>query len=145
MTLVLVFLLSVETMEVSGTMRARTLEITRHTFQYGATSEIWIPFEHTGESNNPDWENQFVTAFAGELKRILVRPENTQNGKHLSKCLVLHPTPWLKLMAVLGYQRLSEQMPPTIQQQQLTLLVLITLRRAILWVFQLHLVLIPVK
>jgi hypothetical protein len=68
------------TMEVSGTMRARTLEITRHTFQYGATSEIWIPFEHTGESNSPDWENQFVTAFAGELKRILVRPENTQNG-----------------------------------------------------------------
>ena len=68
------------TMQVSGSFTAKTLEWTQHVFQYGATSEIWIPFDGTGESNNPDWENQFVAPFNGDLKRILVRPENTQNG-----------------------------------------------------------------
>ena len=68
------------TMQVAGSFTAKTLEWTRTAFQYGATSEIFIPFEGTGESNNPDWENQFVAPFPGSLKRILVRPENTQNG-----------------------------------------------------------------
>ena len=66
--------------EVSGTLRGRELEWTRTAFQYGATTEIFIPFEHTGESNNPDWENQFIAPYGGELKRILIRPENNQNG-----------------------------------------------------------------
>jgi len=66
--------------EVSGTLRGRELEWTRTAFQYGATNEIFIPFEHTGETNNPDWENQFVAPYGGELKRILVRPEFNQNG-----------------------------------------------------------------
>ena len=68
------------TMQVSGSFTAKTLEWTRTSFQYGATSEIFIPFEGTGEAVNPDWENQFVAPFGGALKRILVRPENTQNG-----------------------------------------------------------------
>jgi hypothetical protein len=66
--------------EVSGTLRGRELEWTRTAFQYGATNEIFIPFEHTGETNNPDWENQFVAPYGGELKRILIRPELNQNG-----------------------------------------------------------------
>lgn len=66
--------------EVSGTLRGRELEWTRTAFQYGATSEIFIPFEHTGEASSPDWENQFVAPYGGELKRILIRPENNQNG-----------------------------------------------------------------
>lgn len=68
------------TMQVSGSFTARTLEVTRHTFQYGGTSEIYIPFEHTGEAVNPDWENQMVAPFNGDLKRILIRPELAQNG-----------------------------------------------------------------
>ena len=68
------------TMQVSGAFTAKTMEWTQCAFQYGATSEIFIPFEGTGESNNPDWENQFIAPFPGSLKRILVRPENTQNG-----------------------------------------------------------------
>ena len=66
--------------EVSGTLRGRELEWTRTAFQYGATNEIFIPFEHTGEASSPDWENQFVAPYGGELKRILIRPENNQNG-----------------------------------------------------------------
>ncbi len=68
------------TMQVSGSFTAKTLEHTRHLFQYGGTSEIYIPFEHTGEAVNPDWENQMVAPFNGDLKRILIRPELAQNG-----------------------------------------------------------------
>ncbi len=66
--------------EVSGTLRGRELEWTRTAFGYTATNEIWIPFEGIGESNNPDWENQFIAPYNGELKRILIRPESAQNG-----------------------------------------------------------------
>jgi hypothetical protein len=68
------------TMQVSGSFTAKTLEWTRTAFLYGGTSEIWIPFEGTGEATAPDWENQFVAPFNGELKRILIRPELAQNG-----------------------------------------------------------------
>lgn len=68
------------TMQVSGSFTAKTLEHTQCAFGYGATTEIWIPFEGTGDATNADWENQFIAPFNGDLKRILIRPENTQNG-----------------------------------------------------------------
>ena len=75
-------------LEVSGTIRGRELDWSRLAFQYGGTSEIFIPFERVTELANPDWQCQFVAPYTGELKRILVRSEFAQNGNFSASIFV---------------------------------------------------------
>ena len=68
------------TMQVSGSFTAKTLDVTRSTYQYGGTAEHFIPFVGTPDATNADWENQMIAPFNGNLKRVLWRAANAQNG-----------------------------------------------------------------
>ena len=68
---------------VSGAIRAtKTIEISRHYFQYGSNSTTFIPFGEgsTDDATTPQEKNQFIAPFSGRLKRAILRPANAQNG-----------------------------------------------------------------
>ncbi|MBL97619.1 MAG: hypothetical protein CMF52_07365 [Legionellales bacterium] len=68
---------------VTGTIRAtKIIDVTRHYFSYGGTGTTFIPH---GEGSSDDattavTKTQFVAAYSGRLKRVVVRPKNAQNG-----------------------------------------------------------------
>ena len=74
---------------VTGTIRAtKIIDVTRHYFSYGGTGATFIPH---GEGSSDDattavTKTQFVAAFSGRLKRVIVRPKNAQNG-HITASL----------------------------------------------------------
>tara|TARA_E500000331_G_scaffold300965_1_gene302154 strand:+ start:1738 stop:4359 length:2622 start_codon:yes stop_codon:yes gene_type:complete len=74
---------------VTGTIRAtKIIDVTRHYFSYGGTGATFIPH---GEGTSDDattavTKTQFVAAFSGRLKRVIVRPKNAQNG-HITASL----------------------------------------------------------
>ena len=78
---------------ISGSLRAsKVIDVTRHFFQYGGTGTTWIP---QGEGSSDDAatateKQQFVAAFAGRLKKMLVRTTNAQNG-HITASLWAAP------------------------------------------------------
>jgi hypothetical protein len=68
---------------ISGSLRAaKTIDVTRHFFQYGGTSTTFLPMGEgaSDDATTATEKQQFVAAFSGRLKRVIVRPANAQNG-----------------------------------------------------------------
>jgi hypothetical protein len=67
----------------SGSLRAKQLHMTHHSYGTTATNEKWLPFQGTavaGAPNNGTEKNQMVVPFNGVLKRVYFRPSGSQGG-----------------------------------------------------------------
>tara|TARA_Y100000593_G_scaffold80725_1_gene150760 strand:+ start:5361 stop:8177 length:2817 start_codon:yes stop_codon:yes gene_type:complete len=68
---------------ISGSLRAKQIQFTHHSYGTTATNEKWLPFQGTavaGAPNNATEKNQMVVPFTGVLKRVIFRPSGSQGG-----------------------------------------------------------------
>lgn len=67
-------------LNVSGSIRGKMLETTRHAFNNGSAAAVFIPFVQIVELASPDYRHQMVAPHDGRLVKALVRTKNAQSG-----------------------------------------------------------------